>query len=149
MEALSSTPVAPIRRLRDAVNAHDLDAVVACFTDDYRNETPAHPGRGFVGTAQVRMNWSRIFGGIPDIEADVVRSSIDGENVWSEWDMHGTRPDGSSEAIRGVIIFATDGDRLSSARFYLERVDSGDDGHDGAIGRVIGDAEATKPQVLS
>ena len=48
-----------------------------------------------------------------------------------------------------MIIFGTDGDRLSSARFYLERVDSGEDGHDGAIGRVIGDAGPSDLQVSS
>ena len=27
-------------RLQAATNAHDVDAIVACFTDDYVNETP-------------------------------------------------------------------------------------------------------------
>jgi len=53
-----------VERLRQSVDAHDLDAVVACFTDDYRNETPAHPGRGFEGREQVRTNWQRIFAGV-------------------------------------------------------------------------------------
>jgi limonene-1,2-epoxide hydrolase len=149
MQTASPQPIAAIERLRRAVNAHDIDAVVACFTDDYRNETPAHPGRGFTGTTQVRTNWSRIFAGIPEIEADVVRTSTDGNTIWTEWDMHGTRPDGLPEAMRGVIIFEVDGDRLSSSRFYVERVDSGDDGHDGAVGRVIGDSSAANPRVAS
>ena len=100
MESVSHTPVASIERLRQAVNAHDVDAVVGCFTANYRNETPAHPGRGFTGTAQVRLNWSRIFAGIPDIEAEVVQTSVVGETIWSEWDMHGTRLDGTPEAMR-------------------------------------------------
>lgn len=149
MDFASPTPVASIERLRQAVNAHDLEAVVGCFTANYRNETPAHPGRGFTGTAQVRTNWSRIFAGLPDIEAELLQTSVAGETIWSEWDMHGTRPDGIPEAMRGVIIFGMDGDRLSSARFYLERVDSGDDGHDGAIGRVIGDAGPSNMPVSS
>ena len=49
-----------IERLRRATDAHDVEAIVACFTDDYVNETPAHPARGFVGRDQVRANWSRI-----------------------------------------------------------------------------------------
>ena len=32
-------------RLERATNARDLDAVVACFARDYRNDTPAHPDR--------------------------------------------------------------------------------------------------------
>ena len=53
--------------LERATNAHDLDALVACFTADYVNETPAHPARGFRGREQVRANWRRIFAGVPDL----------------------------------------------------------------------------------
>jgi hypothetical protein len=40
-------PDALVYRLQRATNAHDLEAVVGCFAPDYRNETPAHPERGF------------------------------------------------------------------------------------------------------
>ena len=50
-----------LERLAGAVNRHDLDAVQSCFALDYRNETPAHPVRGFTGRAQVRRNWEQIF----------------------------------------------------------------------------------------
>jgi integrase len=52
-----------------AMNAHNLDATVACFADDYVNEWPAHPQRGFRGSEQVRRNWSRILAGVPDLRA--------------------------------------------------------------------------------
>ena len=133
---------APLQRLCDAVNTHDIDAVVACFTDTYRNETPAHPGRSFAGTVQVRRNWDRIFAGLPDITAHLLTSVADGDAIWSEWEMKGTRPDGTAGILRGVIIFVAAGDQLASARFYLEPVDAGADGHDGAVGRLVGDRVA-------
>lgn len=136
---------APLQRLCDAVNAHDLDAVVRCFTDTYRNETPAHPGRSFTGTPQVRRNWERIFAGLPDITARILAAVVDGDAIWSEWEMKGERPDGTPQALRGVIIFGTAGDRLGSARFYLEPVDSGVDGHDGAVGRLVAEHVAGSP----
>jgi hypothetical protein len=40
--------------LQRATDARDLEALVACFAPDYRNETPAHPERGFTGREQVR-----------------------------------------------------------------------------------------------
>ena len=43
-------------RLVQAMNAHDLEAHVACFRDDYRSEQPAHPARTFTGREQVRQN---------------------------------------------------------------------------------------------
>jgi len=44
-----TNPLGVIDRLVMATNAHDLDALLACFDDDYVNETPAHPLRGFRG----------------------------------------------------------------------------------------------------
>ena len=94
-----------------------------CFSDGYVNETPTHPARGFRGRAQVRSNWEQIFEFVPDLRVDVLRCTVDGERVWTEWEMRGTRRDLSAHHLRGVIIFDVLNDRAVSARFYLEPVD--------------------------
>lgn len=132
-----SDGLALVDRLRQAVDDRDLDAMVECFTPEYRNETPAHPGRGFVGRDQVRTNWQRIFAGVPDIKAEVLRTAVDGTTIWSEWEMRGTRPDGEPHLMRGVIIFGLDGTQAAWARFYLEPVDAGDGGVDAAISSIV------------
>ena len=126
-----------IERLRDATNRHDLDAVVACFAVDYRNETPAHPERTFTGREQVRRNWEQIFAAIPDVCTDLVRWAVDGETVWSEWEHRGTRRDGSAHRMRGVIIFGVVDDVISWARFYLEPVQEGGGGIDLTVNRQV------------
>lgn len=125
-----------IRRLERAVESHDLEAVVGCFDEGYRNETPAHPGRGFSGREQVRTNWARIFEGVPDITARVLRTA-QADDTWSEWEMSGTRLDGQEHLMRGVIIFGVSQGRFSWARFYLEPVDPGEGGIDGAISQLV------------
>ncbi len=121
-------PPEVLDRLLAAINAHELEAMVSCFAQDYTNETPVHPPRGFRGQAQVRTNWSQIFAAVPDIRARVVRRSLDGDTLWTEWDMAGTRGDGVPFLMRGVVIFGVAGDTIASARFYLEPVEdtSGD-----------------------
>jgi ketosteroid isomerase-like protein len=114
-----------VRRLARATNDHDLDAIVACFTADYVNETPAHPKRGFQGRDQVRRNWGQILTGVPDISVRVLALAGGGSTVWSEWEMAGTRPDGGPHLMRGVIIFVVDDALIRQARFYLEPVDLG------------------------
>jgi len=104
-----------------ATNAHDLDAVVDCFDTTYRNEAPAHPSRAF--PEQVRVNWRQIFTFVPDVRAEVLRWAVDGSDVWSEWEMSGTRLDGTCHLMRGVIIFGVRDGRATSARFYLEPVE--------------------------
>ena len=98
-------------------------ALVACFAEEYVNETPVHPARGFRGRDQVRKNWEQIFAFVPDVRARVIRSVVDGETVWTEWEMTGTRRDGSPDLMRGVIIFSVIGQTARWARFYLEPVD--------------------------
>jgi ketosteroid isomerase-like protein len=114
-----------LERLAGAVNRHDLDALAGCFASGYRNETPAHPARGFTGRAQVRRNWEQIFTFVPDITARVRRCCRDGEVVWSEWEMTGTRRDGTAHQMAGVILFGIRDGLFSWARFYLEPVQVG------------------------
>ena len=141
----SADPAAVVRRLADATNAHDLDALVACFTDDYVNETPAHPARGFRGAEQVRRNWTRLFDAIPDLSARTLATCTDGDTVWSEWEMSGTRRDGTRHLMRGVIVFQVAHGQIPAARFYLEQADDAASGIDAEIARVT--AETTPHRV--
>jgi SnoaL-like polyketide cyclase. len=134
--ATSEVPGALVERLRRAVNEHDLEALTSCFALDYRNETPAHPARGFQGRSQVRRNWEQIFAAVPDITVEV-RSIADRETVWSEWEMRGTRRDGSPHLMRGVVIFGVDQGEATWARFYLEPVQEGGGDVDEAIRRTV------------
>jgi ketosteroid isomerase-like protein len=132
--------LAMLQRLERATNAHDLDALVDCFADHYVNETPAHPARGFRGREQVRRNRTQIFGRVPDLRATVLRSAADGGTVWSEWEMAGTRPDGSPHLMRGVILFGVADGRAAWARFYLEPVQDGGGDVDAAVRTQLGAA---------
>ncbi len=55
-----------------AINAHDIDAFMACFDDDYDSAQPVHPGREFHGSDQVRRNWTALFREVPDVRAEVL-----------------------------------------------------------------------------
>ena len=129
--------LATIDRLMRATNLHDIDAIAACFSDDYVNETPAHPARGFRGRAQVRRNWEQILAFVPDIRVEVVRSAVKGDTVWTEWEMRGTRRDGGSQWLSGVVIFGASDEAILWARFYLEPVDVSDATVDDAIREQI------------
>jgi len=134
-DTVSAAEVA--QRLLEATNRHDLDGLVSCFAPDFVNETPAHPARSFVGAEQVRRNWAQIFAGVPDLEATILRSSIDGDSIWTEWEMKGTRLDGSTHLMLGVGIFAAEAGRFISLRFYLEPVEHGGAAVDEAVRRQV------------
>lgn len=65
-----------LERLNAAMNAHDLEALLDCFREDYDSEQPAHPDRGFGGTEQVRANWGAIFAGVPDFKSELLRTAV-------------------------------------------------------------------------
>ena len=130
--------VALVNRLLEALNEHDLDGLVACFADDYVNETPAHPPRGFRGSEQVRRNWTQIFASVPNVRAWLPRTTVDGSTVWTEWEMWGTRTDGADFRMRGVVIFTIPDDVITSARFYLEPVEESSGDINAATRQVTG-----------
>src|SRR5438270_12392709 len=130
--------LATVDRLVRATNQHDLEALTACFAEDYQNETPAHPARGFRGRSQVRRNWEQIFSFVPDIHTEIIRNAVDGETAWTEWDMRGTRRDGKPHRMRGVIVFGVADDVIRWARFYLEPVDERAATVDEAVGQHVG-----------
>jgi hypothetical protein len=111
-----------LARLQEALNAHDVEGLVALFDSGYRSEQPLHPERAFVGTAQVRRNWTTIFRSMPDFRAELVRSSV-GAEVWAEWVWTGTERGGSRVLLRGVTIFGHAAGRIRWARLYVEPVD--------------------------
>jgi ketosteroid isomerase-like protein len=127
-----------VNRIFEATNAHDVDSLTRCFAEDYVNETPLHPSRGFRGRNQVSKNWTAIFHGVPDIRAEIVRSAYDGNEAWVECEMSGTRRDGTTHLMRGVIVFQVGSGLMSSARFYLEPVDTEDLSVDQAVASLTG-----------
>jgi ketosteroid isomerase-like protein len=118
-----------MNRLLGAMNAHDLDAFVACFAPDYRSEQPAHPGRAFRGSDKVRENWAGVFSGVPDFRADLLLSSTTDDGVEiGEWRWRGTHTDGSPFAMRGVTVMRIEDELIAWGRLYMEVVD--EDGAD-------------------
>ena len=126
-------PRATVERLVLATNQHDIEVLVACFAEDFDNATPVHPARGFRGHAQVRRNWEQIFAFVPDITTEITRSAVDGNTIWTEWEMRGTRRDGTAHHMRGVILFGVGDGLIRWARFYLEPVDTSDATVDDAV----------------
>ena len=121
------------------MNARDIDAFVDCFDEGYESEQPVHPDRAFRGREQVRANWSAIFDGVPDFQAELVATAVSGDVEWSEWHWRGTQSDGGSLDMAGVIVGGVSGGRLVWARLYVEPVEQGGAGIDGAVRRMSGE----------
>jgi ketosteroid isomerase-like protein len=128
-----------IARLRDAMNRHDLEGMVALFAPNYRSEQPVHPQRGFGGRDQVAANWADMFDGVPDMEVGVVKESTDGTTSWSEWVWRGAHRDGTPFLMKGVAVMGLEEHGLIAwARLYMEEVEQGGSAIDEAVRHLSG-----------
>jgi ketosteroid isomerase-like protein len=121
----SPGPLPVVERLRDAINAHDLDALVDCFAPDFHSELPTFPDASFTGNENVRRNWGGMLATVPDITAEIVGWISDGDSIWVEWQQQGTQRDGRAHHARGVVIFTVVDGRIASNRFYVHPVRKG------------------------
>jgi ketosteroid isomerase-like protein len=111
-----------LQRMSDAINAHDVDAISNCFTDDYKGEQPLHSKGAFIGLAQVRENWTGLFAQVSDLRATLVASTIHGDLAWAEWHWQGKRTSGAALNLRGVSVSGLRNGIIAWARVYMEPV---------------------------
>jgi ketosteroid isomerase-like protein len=130
-----AAPIAVLERLHDAMNRHDLEAFVGCFNADYESEQPCHPDRAFTGTAQVRKNWTTLFAAMPDFRGELLRWSVDGEVIWTEWHWRGTQRDGTEIDMRGIILFGVADNRIDWGRLYMQPVEANGEDIDQSLDR--------------
>lgn len=117
-----SGPGKVLERMVKALNDRDLNAYVDCYADDYESVQPAHPDWSYTGKAHLRWNWTGIFENVQNFSADLLRYTITGNTVWSEWHWSGIQPDDNPLTVAGVIIMEISNDRIASARIYMESV---------------------------
>jgi ketosteroid isomerase-like protein len=109
-------------RMIQALNRHDLEAMLECFAADFRSEQPFHPERNFVGLVGVRNNWSFFFKMTPDIHVEILNEAVEGDTVWTEVIYRGNSTDGTKFLTRGVTISGIQNDKISWSRLYVEAI---------------------------
>jgi steroid delta-isomerase-like uncharacterized protein len=112
----------------DAFNRHDLDAIMAAFSDDAVFESPRGPdpwGTRFVGKEAVRAGLAKRFAGIPDVHYgdDDHFLSEDGHRGVSEWTLTGTTTEGERIEVRGCDLWTFADGRIIRKDSYWKRVE--------------------------
>jgi ketosteroid isomerase-like protein len=67
-----------VEAMRAALDAHDVDAYVDFFREDFVGERPRHPGVEVRGRDEVRESWSEIVEDVPDMRVEVPAAVQDG-----------------------------------------------------------------------
>lgn len=97
-----------LKAMTDAFNRHDLDAIMAFFTDDAIFESPRGPdpwGHRFEGKAAVREGFAARFSGIPDVHYGADDHFVVGDRGASQWTLTGTTVDGETLEVHGCDLW--------------------------------------------
>jgi ketosteroid isomerase-like protein len=100
--------VETLEQVLEAFNRHDLDVIMAAFSEDAVLETPRGSDPGgtrYVGKAAVREGLAGRFAGIPDVHYSEDRHMVCGNRGVSEWLLTGTTTAGERIAVRGCDLF--------------------------------------------
>lgn len=97
-----------LERFVDAWNAHDVDVLLDCMTEDgvfYASAGPPPSGDKSVGREALRKAYAAIWQVYPDAQWTNAHHFVSGENACSEWMFTGTKTDGVRVKVHGCDLF--------------------------------------------
>ena len=117
-----------LKQVLDAFNRHDLEAIMAFFTDDCTFDFPRGPepwGRRFIGKDRVREGLASRFKGIPDVHYSDDRHwvSVDNTRGVSEWTLTGTTTNGITLKVRGCDLWEFRDGKISRKDSYWKIIE--------------------------
>src|SRR5438128_1767353 len=117
----TETTRAVIERFHAAANRRDIDAMVACMTDDcvFENTSPAPDGERFVGSAAIRR-FLDTMQAMPRIEFETEEMFAADERAVVRWLYRWTNEAGESGHVRGVEVYRVRDGKICEALAYVK-----------------------------
>ncbi len=99
--------IAAVNRFNDALNGHDVDAVMAAMTEDcvFENTWPPPDGERFEGRAAVRSFWETMLRNSPDAQFEAEEIIAADDRCVVRWRYTYTDADGGNHHLRGMDLF--------------------------------------------
>ena len=114
--------LATIRQFNDAVNRHDLDAVMALMTADcvFENTYPPPEGERFEGHAAVRRFWREFFAASPSAAFEFEEEFGCGDRAVVRWLYRWVDTSGVVGHLRGVDLFRVRDGKVAEKLSYVK-----------------------------
>jgi len=96
-----------VRQFNDALNAADVNAMMAWTTEDtiFENTSPAPDGEKYSGKSQVRNFWESFFRSASSARIEIEEIFSLEDRCVMLWTYHWTDNDGSKGHVRGVDVY--------------------------------------------
>jgi ketosteroid isomerase-like protein len=120
-----------VRRVFDAINAHDLDALGELWAPDGVERFPDATCSGF---AEIRAHFEGLFAALPDFHMDVVATAEEGDAVFARWRLTGTHTGaafagiertGARVELDGMDHFTVAGGKVESNFVIFDQMEVG------------------------
>ena len=121
-DAVTQATLDIIQRFNDAFNRHDVDAVMALFTDDcvFDNTSPSPDGQRFTGQAAVRAFWTDFFVSSPHAHFAAEDIFAGGDRCTVCWRYEWIGSDGKPGHVRGVDVFRVRDGKVAEKFAYVK-----------------------------
>lgn len=123
-DTAATATLALLDRFAAAWNAHDVDTLMACMTDDGVFESAAGPtvaGTRSEGAAAVRRAYQAIFETYPDARWNEPRHFVAGARAVTEWRFTGTTRAGQKVEVNGCDVFTLRDGRIALKNSYRKQ----------------------------
>jgi ketosteroid isomerase-like protein len=114
--------LALIERFNEVFNTHDVNAIMALFTDDcvFENTQPAPDGKRYVGQAEVRGYWERLFSQSPKAHFTTEDIFAAGDRCAVRWRYDWVDDKGKPGHVRGVDVFRVHNGKVAEKCSYVK-----------------------------
>lgn len=111
-----------INDFSEALNRHDVQAVMALMSDDciFDNTYPAPDGERFEGQEAVRHFWEELFRASPDARFQSEETFALGDRCVVRWRYEWNNADGSRGHVRGVDILRVRDGKVAEKLAYVK-----------------------------
>ncbi|EXU77022.1 MULTISPECIES: nuclear transport factor 2 family protein [Erwinia] len=105
----------PVKAQFAAYNAHDIEAFIACFADDFRGyrmpaETPSTTGKAALREFYINNRFNN-----PQLKAELISRIVLGNKVFDHELIYGL----SANPLESVAVFEVNDGLISTAWFYF------------------------------
>ena len=122
MDESTTATIATIEKFNDALNRHDVDAVMALMTEDcvFENTSPPPDGERIVGQAAMRDFTERMLRDTPAAHFETEELFASGDRCTTRWRYRYSNADGSTGHIRGADIFRVRDGKVAEKFSYVK-----------------------------
>ena len=119
---LASTTVQVVLAFNDALNAHDVDGMMALMTADcvFENTSPTPDGARYQGQAAVRAFWEEFFRASQGQAITVEEIAAWEDRCVMRWRYQWQGADGQSGYIRGIDLYKLVDSKIAEKLSYVK-----------------------------